>query len=149
MKSIATLLGCMVGLAALPSSGYAAQCWVTLVATDSLGNPDWSTAQRAPCREGETNGGLEYYNPYTGGFTFFREPPMESPPRTTGGSSGNPLGAGGTYSSPTGTYNGSDYSTQTSPACTPVPVRGTKLRQKPQLPPGQHWCSSKPGGMGP
>ena len=67
MRSIATLLGCMIGLAAFPSSGYTAMCWVTLVATDSLGNPDWSTAQRAPCREGETNGGLEYYNPFTGG----------------------------------------------------------------------------------
>jgi hypothetical protein len=144
MRSIATLLGCMIGLAAFPSSGYAAMCWVTLVATDSLGNPDWSTAQRAPCREGETNGGLEYYNPFTGGYTFFREPPMDGPPTTTGGGGG--MGSGGNHSSPTGTYHGSDYSTQTSPACTPVP---NKLRQRPQLPPDKHWCSSKPGGIGP
>ena len=148
MKSIATLLGCAIGLIALPSSGHATQCWVTLVTTDLFGIPDWTTAHRAVCRDGESSGGVEYYNPYTKGFTFSPGPPIDTNPHhTSGGGSGETGMGGGGSGGGTGTYSGSDNSTITVPACTPVPS-SSKIRRH-QLPPDQHWCSSKPGGLGP
>ena len=138
MKSIATLLGCVVGLTALPSSGYAERCMVTVVFVDNFGNADWSTAHQVMCREGERNGGFEFYNPRNGVYIYKPPPGFETydPQRPPGGSA-------------PGTYVGSDSSIQTIPACTPWTAQHPKTKQRPQLPPDQHWCSSKPGGLGP
>jgi hypothetical protein len=122
------LLCSVVGLAAMTVPSNARRCFVTVEDTDQWGNPDPSTARTQPCRPGETNGGLEVYNPYTGAYVFYPHwPPAIDP--TTGRSAPVP-----------GAYVGSDNSTVTTPPCTPR-IAGPKPGTLLPLQPGQHACA--------
>jgi hypothetical protein len=114
------------GLAAMtvPSN---ARCIVTVINTDRNGNPRFDTAHTRRCRPGETNGGTEIYNPYTGAYVFhpYYPPLTDLFGRTT------PV---------PGSYAGSDNSSVTTPPCTPQ-RRGPKGARLP-LQPGQHACPS-------
>ena len=54
-------------------------CTVTMFTTDEQGNPDMTSGRQVPCKAGETNGGIEYYNPFHNTYTFNQNAPIVDP----------------------------------------------------------------------
>ena len=126
MRLIAiALLSVVLPVMTVPS--HAKRCTVTVVLADHAGNQQPKTAKEQPCRPGETGGGVEVYNPYTGIYVFHPQIPPVNP--RTGQSTGVP-----------GSYTGSDHNAATTPPCTPR-TTGPKGVLLP-LQPGQHACGA-------
>jgi len=128
MRPIAIALLSVVGLAAMTVPSNAARCFVTVHITDEAGNPIPGSDRRRPCRPGETNGGVEVYNPFTGAYVFYPFWPPNVDP-ATGRSAPVPVA-----------YAGSDNSMVTTPPCTPR-ISGPKPVTLMPLQPGQHACA--------
>jgi hypothetical protein len=111
---LATGLLLVAGVLAGGSPASAGDCFVTLVTTKADGTVDSSVPLHSvPCREGEDNGGTEYYNPYTDDHWYYG-PGYHVPSQ--------PL-SGGTPSS-----SGNIASGTPTTACTPTVTGGTKTR---------------------
>ncbi len=118
MRPIAIALLSVVGLAAMTVPSNAARCFVTVHITDEAGNPIPGSDRRRPCRPGETNGGVEVYNPFTGAYVFYPFWPPNVDP-ATGRSAPVP-----------GAYAGSDNSTVHPAATTAGPTCLCALQQQ-------------------
>ena len=78
MRLIAiALLSVVLPVMTVPS--HAKRCTVTVVLADHAGNQQPKTAKEQPCRPGETGGGVEVYNPYTGIYVFHPQIPPLTP----------------------------------------------------------------------
>ena len=59
------------------SPAEAAACKVTVITTDESGKEDTTVAHRQrSCRAGETNGGVEYFDPYNNSYRFTPNIPL-------------------------------------------------------------------------
>ncbi|CAG0955440.1 hypothetical protein BURK2_00435 [Burkholderiales bacterium] len=92
----ATAIGMLPALpcaAAGPTSGGSSGCMVTVLTTNEDGSTDSAVRPfQAPCRKGQSNGDVEYYNPYTDSYETHRDlriEPLVVPARSSTGSRTN------------------------------------------------------------
>ncbi len=121
--AIATALLLGVGVLSPGTTARAdGPCQVIVVTTDAKGDRDPNVKPfLAPCREGESNGGTEYYNPYTDHRWYYGP----------GYAATQPWLSGVTASSSGNITSGTPTS-----SCTPAAPGGTKFQGKTVVRPG-------------
>jgi hypothetical protein len=100
------------------------RCTVTVVITDENGNPEPGLHPRKrPCLPGQTDGGTDFYNPYTNTHRFEPEPPL--PLEGLDPANDKKTGSTATHGSSTSAGTGTPSS-----GCTPTASGGTKAGSK-------------------
>jgi hypothetical protein len=134
------LLACAacVSLSLAPRAAHAAgSCEVTVYTTKPDGEVDGDVKpQTRACRPGETNGGTEYYNPYTGHYDF-RVPII--------GGNGITMPPSGVPSSGSDS-TASNSSSGVQSGCTSAASGGTKSKAQKIQTATQHTCATPSSG---
>jgi hypothetical protein len=130
----------VVAALAATAVARAATCTVMVVTTDANGNQDTDVpAFDPPCRPGEKDGGVEYYNPSTDKYRFTTIP---NAPISSGGSIGT---TGGSAAGPS---TSSTANANVPSGCMPVARNGTKTTAQTMQTKGFVPCPSPAAGPG-
>ena len=125
LESIAMIVFGLLGGGAVligpPVPSESAACQVFVVITDAQGKPEPGLKPRLrPCRPGETDGGVEYYNPYANTYRFSDIPlePLAGSGGSTGSGGTGRTGSGGTTGAGSATPKGpkSSHTTTQTPS---------------------------------
>ncbi len=145
----ATAIGMLSALpcaAAGPTSGGSSGCMVTVVTTNEDGSTDSAVRPfQAPCRKGQSNGDVEYYNPYTDSYQTHRDLRIE-PLVPTRSSTGSRTNTGATSSggrSTSGSSTSSSGSGRSGAPCTSSATSSKAIKKTRSTASGRS-CSSTP-----